>query len=99
MGKPAFRYVAYGECPNCGKQIIRNAECTLGVCTCSSVVEVPLKPTTLFRTNSRLYKKLEKIAGMVNIEIEELVSKTFETALNDKELVAEAIKRLRGSKQ
>ena len=96
---PAFRYVAYGECPNCGKRMIRNAECSVAVCTCSSAVKVPLKPTMLFRTNSRLYGKLEKIAKRVNIEVQELVSKTFETALNDKEFMVEALKELRGCKQ
>ena len=98
MGKPAFRYVAYGECPNCGKQMIRNAECTVAVCTCSSAVKVSLKPTMLFRTNSRLYGKLEKTAKKVNVEVEELVDKTFETALNNKEFMVETIKKLRGTK-
>jgi len=65
---------------------------------CKSAVEVPLKPALLCRTNSRLYKKLEKIAELVNVEVEEFVSKIFETALNDKEFVAEAIKELRGTK-
>lgn len=99
MGKPAFRYVAYGECPNCGKQMIRNAECTVAVCTCESAIKVPLKPTMLFRTESHLYQKIEKVAKMLHIEVQELMNKTFETALNDKQLMAEAIKRLRGRKR
>ena len=99
MGKPTFRYVAFGECPNCGKQMIRNAECTVAVCTCSSAIKVPLKPTMLFRTENQLYRKIEKIAGMLHVEVQELVDKTFETALNDKALMDEAIKKLRGSKQ
>lgn len=99
MVKPAFRYVAYGVCPKCGEQIVRNAEVTIGVCTCSSAIKVPLKPCLLFRTNTRLYGKLEKIAKRVNIEVQELVDKTFETALNDKEFMVEAIKHLRGCKQ
>ena len=99
MGKPSFRYVSAGECPKCGRLIVRNIEVTLAVCQCESVIPVQLKPTMLFRTNSRLYGKIEKIAGMLNVEVQELMNKTFEVALNDKALMAEAIKRLRGSKR
>lgn len=98
MGKQPFRYVAFGECPNCGKEMIRNIECTVAICTCESAIKVPLKPTMLFRTESRLYGKIEKIAGMLHIEVQELINKTFEVALNDKEFMDEAIKRLRGRK-
>jgi len=96
---PAFRYVAFGVCPKCGKQMIRNAECTVAVCTCSSAIEVPLKPAMLFRTNARLYKKLEKIAGMLHIGTEEFVVKVYETALDNEEFMVKALKELRGSKQ
>ena len=98
MVKPAFRYVAYGVCPKCGEPIVRNAEVTIGVCTCASAVKVPLKPCLLFRTNARLYGKLEKIAKRVNIEVQELVTKTFETALNDEKFMVEAIKNIGSGK-
>jgi len=99
MSKQPFRYVAYGVCPKCGEPIVRNAEVTTAVCTCASAIKVPLKPSLLFRTNSRLYGKLEKIAKKVNVEVQELADKTFETALNDKAFMVEAIKELRGTKQ
>lgn len=96
MGKPAFRYVSYGKCPNCGNPIVRNVECTVAVCTCESAIEVVLKPTILFRTNSQLYKKIAKIAEMVGVSVEEFVGKIYETALNDKEFVGEFVKQVRG---
>jgi len=73
MGKRAFRYVSYGECPKCGAEHIRNPVITLAVCTCESAIKVPLKPTILFRTNSRLYKKIERICEQFKIEIQRFV--------------------------
>jgi hypothetical protein len=99
MGKPAFRYIAYGECPKCGSPIIRKPEITVGVCTCESAIKVPLNPTLLFRTSSRLYRKIQKIAGMFDVSVKALVSKVYETVLSDKEFMVEAINQLRGNKQ
>lgn len=99
MVKPSFRYVAYGVCPKCGQPLVRNLECTIGVCTCESAIKVALKPCLLFRINSRLYKKIEKTSKMLHVEVEEFVNRVYETALNDKAFMVEAVKELRGCKQ
>ena len=95
--KRSLRYVAYGECPNCGAQIIRQYDCTVGVCDCKNpYVEVPLKPTMLFRANSRLYRKIEKIAEMVGVSVEAFVTKIFDLALDNEEFLRNFLKQVRG---
>jgi len=91
----SFRYVSAGVCPKCGRLIVRNPECTMAVCTCSSAVKVPLKPALLFRTNSRLYRKLENVAKALNVSVQELIDKTFDKALDDKEFIVKTVKELR----
>ena len=95
MGKTPLKYVSYGICPKCGQPIIRNFEINIGVCTCQSAVEVALKPTILFRTNSRLYRKLEKIAKVIGVSVEDLVTKIYELALDDKEFIEDFLKQVR----
>lgn len=97
MGKPAFKYVAYGECEKCGKPIVRNAECTVAVCTCESAVEVPLKPTMLFRTNARLYKKIEKICDQFKIRIDEFVTELLDQGIKElKKMSVHDLQKLAG---
>ena len=72
MGKTKLRYVMIGQCSKCGVEMVRSADCTVGVCTCESVTEVPLQPTILFRP-SRLLGKLERLCP-ANISLERFVN-------------------------
>jgi len=91
-----IRYVAYGVCPSCGKQIIRPYDCTIGVCTCSSAVEVPLKPALLLPIKSMLFQKINLIFTEFDIPREKLVSEALGLAFADKAIMKEAVENLKG---
>lgn len=72
-----IRYVAYGRCPECGKEVIREPECTLAMCTCkNNPVEVPLQPTVLLRDPT--LKRFEKTADLLGVSLEKLVNGILE---------------------
>jgi len=53
-----------------------------------------MKPALLFRTDSRLYKRLEEIARMLNVDVQTVVNKMFEETLDNKEFIVETIRKI-----
>ena len=72
-----IRYVAYGQCPICGAEIIWNPECTDGICRCKNPnVTVPLEPT-IFLRNPTL-KRFQEIADSLGVSLEKLINGLLE---------------------
>jgi len=68
-----------GECPNCGREFIRPADCDVAACDCESAREVPLYPTLVLPT--RMYNEFKKIADREKIPLETLVNMVLELAI------------------
>jgi len=80
MPQQEFRYVAYGVCSQCGRELIRPDECTHALCDCENEpVTVDLQPTILLR--SSLLQKLQMLCP-VNVSLETFVNSLFTAALN-----------------
>ena len=50
-----IKWIAVGTCPQCGKELIRDAECDMAVCNCKSISKVELTPVLI------LPPKLERL--------------------------------------
>jgi len=72
-----IRYVAYGQCPVCGAEIIRSPECTDGICGCKNPsVTVPLEPTILLRNPT--LTRFQEIADSLGVSLEKLINGVLE---------------------
>lgn len=67
-----MKYVAVGKCSVCGKEFVRPAVCTDATCDCESARVVPLHPALVLP--ARLHKRLQKIADLAGIPLEEFVN-------------------------
>jgi len=89
-----IRYVAYGQCPVCGADIIRSPECTDGICGCKNPsVKIPLEPTILLRNPT--LKRFQEIADSLGVSLEKLVNGLLEVGCK---MVQEGKIQLRGSR-
>lgn len=77
-----IKYVAVGECPNCGIEIVRPAICTHAACDCSSVVEVPLHPVLVLP--SRLHAKIKHVTDLAGISVEDFVNSVLNNGMKRK---------------
>ncbi|MDH5377989.1 MAG: hypothetical protein OEX00_06700, partial [Gammaproteobacteria bacterium] len=68
-----LQYLMTGECPKCGKTLIRSIKCTHATCNCSNphpVIE--LEPGLILPP--RLYNYFKKIADREKIPLDSLVN-------------------------
>ena len=77
------KWIAVGECPQCGKEIIRNGECDMAVCVCQSVVKVDLTLAAILPPKLESY--FEDLAKQVGCSVDDIFNKCFEVGLQNLE--------------
>lgn len=81
--KGKVRLLMVGSCPKCGKRFRRTSPQDAACCLHNpDAVLVPLHPVLILP--NQLYHKLEKIAGLANIRLEDLVSQLIMEAANER---------------
>jgi hypothetical protein len=75
------KIISVGECPKCGKRLIRAYPIDTAVCTCDSAIEVPLD--LAFVVSKRVYVRLSNIAKMANVTVERLVEVLLDTYIDE----------------
>jgi hypothetical protein len=78
------KLVMAGQCPKCGKEYQRKPPVDAAACMCGNpdAVLVPLQPTLI--VSVRTYRKLNRIAELANIALEDFVSELLTDAARKK---------------
>jgi hypothetical protein len=84
------KIVAVGKCPSCGTRFERPTVCTVAICNCNSIVEVPLKPVLVL--SDRLHAKIKKYADEAGVSVEDFANELLN------ESAKEIVKRIKGIK-
>jgi DNA-directed RNA polymerase subunit RPC12/RpoP len=76
---PKVKWIAMGVCPQCGKEVMRDEDCTHAVCTCSSVVVVKL--TSVIVLPDKLNAYFEALCKRHHISFDDLIELWYEVGL------------------
>jgi hypothetical protein len=76
-----IRWLAVGTCPQCGKEVVRDCECDVAVCRCSSVVKVDLTPSLILPP--KLSRYFDDLAEKIGCTSDDLLNACFEVGLEN----------------
>lgn len=68
-----------GECPKCGKELVREAEVDVAVCTCASVVQVDLTLAAILP--AKLERYFDGLAKQCGCTVDDVFNACFEVGL------------------
>ena len=92
-----IKWIAVGTCPQCGKELIRDAEADVAVCTCKSVIKVKL--AIVAELPIKLERYFDKLAKQYGCTSDDAYNACFEVGFdNVPELLAKrsmVLKQLR----
>ena len=76
-----IKWLSVGTCPQCGKELVRDAEADVAVCTCSSAVQVNLTIAAILP--AKLERYLEGLAKQLGCTVNEAYNTMVKVGLQN----------------